>query len=290
MRKALVLGAIITISTFTMKHFLENTSFGGKDKLERIELYLGEVGLETIMEYNRGDIARHGSGINFTGLNWKPPHLGKVKIFSSKSDLEIDHVFWLQGYEFRRGFGLQSLTIKSSLHLEEFATREEIYQAYVDLMNQLQQKGWRQFFLPFVARISPEDNLKHIQERSTVTDPSYVLTEEEWSNQMYRPNKHLYFDLQNGDLILSINIELKYADDEKVQYMIDYKFQSKQYYNINSIGLDYEKMTTDEKEQKIIEKQQKNQESRRKDEQREVLKGYRIDENYIEDIFDYKPY
>lgn len=290
MRKVLTLTVVIISLTLTTKYFLENKPFGGRDKMERIELYLGAVGLETIMEYNSGDIARHGSGIDLTSLNWKPPHLGRLKVYSSKSDLEIDNIFWLQGYVFYQGFGLQKIRITSSLHLEEYATREEIYQAYVALMDQLQQKGWRQYFLPFAARLSPEDNLKNIQERSKVTAPSYILTEEEWSKQMRNPTQNLYLDLQNGDLILKINIAQKYADDEKVQYMVSYVFESKQHYNINSIGRYYEAMTLDEKKENFLEKQERNQESRKRDEERETLKGYRIDESYIEDIYDYKPY
>lgn len=81
-----------------------------------------------------------------------------------QSHLEIENVISVLGTQTARrsNDGIQIMDIDANLHSNEYTTSQEAYAAYTKLVHQINDKQWKQYFLPFSIRIDKQDNLKHI--------------------------------------------------------------------------------------------------------------------------------
>ncbi|CAA0256745.1 hypothetical protein APC04_12060 [Acinetobacter baumannii] len=129
-----------------------------------IALHFGEQGIQDFAKNSNTPVDRQPAGMNFLSLDWTPPKLGRVRVFSEKSNLEIENVISVLGTQVARrsNDGIQIMDINASLHPNEYTTSQEAYAAYTKLVHQINDKQWKQYFLPFSARIDKQDNLKPI--------------------------------------------------------------------------------------------------------------------------------
>ena len=179
-------------------------------------LHFGQQGLKDFVQYSNTPIDRQPAGMNFLSLDWRPPHLGQVKLVTEQSNLEIDHVISVMGTQVARFShdGVLIIDITASLHANEYTTSEDAYNAYVKLMKQINDKNWQQYFLPYAERIDKQDNLKYMRKHmGQVIDPSHILSFKEWEEMMNMTNGHMYFDLYNSNINLGISLSRTYKGD-----------------------------------------------------------------------------
>ena len=250
-----------------------------------LKLSFGAQGVQDFLQYKKGSADNHPAGIGFYDLDWKPPKLGKVSIQSEGVNLEIDNVFSAMGVKYNmRGLdGIQGMVINSSLHPNQYVSRQEAYLLYVDLIKQLNSKGWKQYFMYSNGRVDKRDNLKHIMESllSEVIDSSYILTYDEWEKVMSKKSRLLLLNVHNKGLQLSIMISQTSHDDNinKEQYMMRYEFDTKRYIQRNLIE-NSDQLNSDQLQDAFKKRLIEYQISREKEEADLKLRGYRIDENY----------
>ncbi|MCZ3011223.1 hypothetical protein NYY91_17690 [Acinetobacter baumannii] len=129
-----------------------------------IALHFGEQGMQDFAKNSNTPVDRQPAGMNFLSLDWTPPQLGRVRVITEKSNLEIENVISVLGTQIARrsNDGIQIMDIDASLHSNEYTTSQEAYAAYTKLVHQINDKQWKQYFLPFSVRIDKQDNLKHI--------------------------------------------------------------------------------------------------------------------------------
>lgn len=252
-------------------------------------LHFGPQGLKDFAQYSHTPIDRQPAGMNFLSLDWRPPQLGKVTIVTEESNFEIDHVISVLGTQIaeRSNDGIQIMDVTASLHADEYTTREDAYNAYAKFMQQMHEKNWKQYFLPYSERIDKQDNLKYMsQNMGEVVDPSYILSFKEWQ-EMMELTSGMFFNIYNSNVRLGITLSRTYKDDEKEQYMVRYSFDSFRYVGLNSIS-DSHKMTAEQLRQAFLDERKDNEQDREFKEQKIKLEGYHIDDSYVDpDIWQY---
>lgn len=240
MRRIIGLFLVVFMSLFVHGFANEQAlKYSKKLKNERIYLHFGEYGVNDFYEYSGSDGDAHPVGADFSNIYWNPLKLGKITVGTPYAELAIDNVFKVMGTNFKRfkGDGIQKITVYSSLHLEEFTNSYHAYHAYIEITQQINQKGWKQYFSLDMERIDKADNLKHMKEKSgKVIDPTYILTFDEWQMIM-DSTKRMILKLYNNDLLLTIVINRRFNDPEtrKEQYMADYIFVTQRYDQLNLI-------------------------------------------------------
>ncbi|MDC4437712.1 hypothetical protein OHV48_17040 [Acinetobacter baumannii] len=129
-----------------------------------IALHFGEQGMQDFSKNSTTPVDHQPAGMNFLSLDWTPPQLGRVRVITEKSNLEIENVISVLGTQTARrsNDGIQIIDIDANLHSNEYTTSQEAYAAYTKLVHQINDKQWKQYFLPFSIRIDKQDNLKHI--------------------------------------------------------------------------------------------------------------------------------
>ena len=53
----------------------------------------------------------------------------------------------------RSNDGIQIMDINASLHQNEYTNSQEAYTAYTKIIDQMNTQQWKQYFLPYAARI-----------------------------------------------------------------------------------------------------------------------------------------
>lgn len=249
----------------------------------RINLHFGKEGNADFLKYTYGNKERQPAGMDFMRLIWRAPQLGKVKIITEQSDLDIDNVLMAYGVEIGRysNDGIQIISVDSSLNYDEYVTNDEAYTAYVALVQEYLDKGWKQYFLPFDARIDQRDNIKHIQEKRRAISPSHILTKEEWDILLAESLMGvMYIHLYNDEILLNLSLERKTsALAEKVQYHVSYRFRTIKYTTLNLIP-DSAEMNLEELKAAFNAKLERNVKNRQEIEADRIKEGYRIDEDY----------
>lgn len=283
---------IITCIFLTSCKPANNTTQGNKSMNQNqdvIALHFGEQGMQDFSKNSTTPVDRQPAGMNFLSLDWTPPKLGRVRVFSEKSNLEIENVISVLGTQVARrsNDGIQIMDINASLHPNEYTTSQEAYTAYTKLVHQINDKQWKQYFLPFSARIDKQDNLKHMTETmGEVIDPTYILNFKEWQDVLSKTNR-LVFNLYNGDVELGISLRRTYKDDKKEKYMVRYSFENFKYAGRNAIS-DSDKMNSEQLKQAFETEVANNKKARKTEENNMKKEGYHIDESYIDpDIWPY---
>ena len=255
-------------------------------------LHFGPQGVQDFAHYTGGEVDRQPAGMNFMTLRWRSPDLGRVKIAHGNNNLELEHVFLVMGSQMSRNAndGVQILDIDAGLTDESFVTPKQAYDAYALLMKKLNQAGWQRYFYRSEVRIAKQDNFKYALNNLEVTDPSYIFTYEEWRELLdKKPIKNFYYRLYADGIILDMSLQrTEKAADNKEQYMVRYELKTVRYDERNTMEGDANEMTAAEIEQGFREMVKDDKKFREADEKQAKLKGYRIDEEYIDpDVWKY---
>jgi hypothetical protein len=254
-----------------------------------LDLHFGEQGLKDFIKYSDTPIDRQPAGMNFLSLDWTPPQLGKVKIITEKSSFEIDNVISVMGTQIaRRGNdGIQIMDINASLHPEEYTNSQEAYRAYTQLIEQINAKQWKQYFLSYDARIDKKDNLKYMNENmGEIIDPTIKLSFDELQEVLSKTNRFV-FHLYNSDVRVDIVVNRTYKDNQKEQYMVRYSFEHFRYAGRNAIS-DSDEMTAEQLQHAFLKELNENKNDRKNKESKAKMQGYNIDETYTDpDIWQY---
>ena len=258
-------------------------------QLEVIDLHFGEQGLKDFIQYSHTPIDRQSAGMNFLSLDWTPPQLGKVKVVTGKSNFEIDNVINVMGTQIARSSndGIQIMDINASLHQNEYTNSQEAYTAYTKIIDQMNTQQWKQYFLPYAARIDKKENLKYMdQNMGDVVDPTVKLSPKELQEILSKINR-LVFKLYNNDVRVDIVINRTYKDDKKEQYMVRYSFEHFRYSGFNAIS-NSDEMTTKQLKQAFLDERKDNQDNRKEKEMIAKKEGYHMDESYVDpDVWQY---
>lgn len=250
-------------------------------QLEVIDLHFGEQGLKDFIQYSHTPIDRQPAGMNFLSLDWTPPQLGKVKVVTGKSNFEIDNVISVMGTQIARrsNDGIQIMDINASLHQNEYTNSQEAYTAYTKIIDQINTQHWKQYFLPYTARIDKKENLKYMdQNMGDVVDPTVKLSPKELQEILSKTNR-LVFNLYNNDVRVDIVINRTYKDGKKEQYMVRYSFEHFRYAGRNAIS-DSDTMSPEQLQHAFLRELDENKNDRRVKESRAKIAGYQIDETY----------
>jgi hypothetical protein len=226
--------------------------------------------------------------MSFSELYWHPPKLGTVNIEHANKKIVLNNIFSVLGSRLSyRTDGIGVLDINGGLNKEEFVTSEEAYQAYVALMTQLNEQGWRHYWQPWEVRYSRQDNLRLIinQVRNGKTsDTSHILTYEEWQKIFSDTTKtyvNVWADMYLRDIVLHLEIEkLPVNKPNYQQFMVQYQFESVKYTFFT--GLNEEQLKLNEQGLRQIYDGYKltNIKMRKDDEEVAKAQGYHIDETY----------
>ncbi|MEB6678069.1 MULTISPECIES: hypothetical protein [Acinetobacter] len=255
-------------------------------------LHLGSQGVQDFMKYTGGQVDHQPAGMNFMELDWNPPNLGKVRIEHGVNSLELDHVFSVMGAQLANDpniKGIKSIVVNAGLTQEEFVEPKQAYAAYVELMQKINNAGWKNYFYRFSGRVAKEDNLKYLLKGRDVIDPSYIFTFDEWVKVINTiPTKSLAYRLYSNGIILNISLKQTALNEHaQEQYMLRYSFQTIRYDERNSIAGSY-KMNASELEEAFKEMLERNKQARLYEEKKLETEGYRIDKSYKDpDVWPY---
>ncbi|OTS14812.1 hypothetical protein SAMN02799632_02551 [Acinetobacter pittii] len=67
-----------------------------------IALHFGEQGMQDFSKNSTTPVDRQPAGMNFLSLDWTPPKLGRVRVITEKSNLEIENVISVLGTQVAR--------------------------------------------------------------------------------------------------------------------------------------------------------------------------------------------
>ena len=258
-------------------------------------LHFGQQGFKDFAQHNLERTDNHPSGAGFRELDFTPPNLGQIKVENGANSLVIEYVFSVLGTSFNTEDGIQGLDINAGLNKEEFVSPEQAYQAYVDLMKQINHAEWKLYIARYNPRIAKEDNIRYLMEWGYVIDPSYIFTYEEWKKIISTSAGNSFgYRLYANGILLNISIEqTKKTEAGKEQYMVRYAFDTIRYNQRNLMNdsennIDTYKMTPQELEQAFKKEEKRNKRSREMDEKDAIAQGYRIDKNYVDpDVWSY---
>lgn len=256
---------------------------------QRYNISLGLEGDKKLIEYSKDPLDQQPAGISFRDLNFTPPNLGKVNLDVADQSLMIDHVFNVMGSSINYDpnlEGIQTLDINAGLNKEEFVTQEQAYQAYVNLVNQINNNGWKNYFLLGMPRIDKDNNVNYLFNNGVVIDPKYILTYEEWNNFFSKKTSLDYNLYMNGVyIVMSIN-KWEHKDDQ-VQYMLKFDVTTMRYYMRNLVTNSY-KMTPAEFQKAYATELIIQNNYRLEGEKILEKQSYQIDENYHDpDVWEY---
>ena len=231
--KAVVLAVIVAIVFILFQYTQqENKSMPTP---QNVTLHFGQQGVEDFNTYTGGNVDVQPAGMSFFDLFWTPPNLGTVNIAHEEHTLTLDNVFSVLGSQ--KSSGVSGIDMDSGLNKAEFVEPKEAYSAYKELLNQINQKGWQQYYAPYASRISKQDNLRSIKQFNEVTDPSYILSYEEWSDLFNsNPDQRLDYNLYLDGIIMNITLKKTKANEfGQEQYLLRHSLNTAGYIGVNLI-------------------------------------------------------
>ena len=179
---------------------------------QNVTLHFGQQGVEDFNTYIGGNVDVQPAGMSFFDLFWTPPNLGTVNIAHEEHTLTLDNVFSVLGSQ--KSSGVSGIDMDSGLNKAEFVEPKEAYSAYKELLTQINQKGWQQYYAPYAPRVSKQNNLRSIKRSNEVTDPNYILSYEEWSDLFNsNPDQRLDYNLYLDGIIMNITLKKTKANE-----------------------------------------------------------------------------
>ena len=226
---AIIVAIVFILFQYTQR---ENKSMSTP---QNVTLHFGQQGVEDFTTYTGGNVDVQPAGMSFFDLDWTPPNLGTVNIAHENHTLTLDNVFSVLGSQ--KSSGVNGIDMDTGLNKAEFVAPKEAYLAYKELLTQINQKGWQQYYSPYAPRISKQDNLRSIKRSNEVTDPSYILSYEEWSDLFNsNPDQSLYYNLYLDGIIVSITVDRTEVNEiGQEQYMLRFSFETAGYLGVNLI-------------------------------------------------------
>ena len=226
---AIIVAIVFILFQYTQR---ENKSMSTP---QNVTLHFGQQGVEDFTTYTGGNVDVQPAGMSFFDLDWTPPNLGTVNIAHENHTLTLDNVFSVLGSQ--KSSGVNGIDMDTGLNKSEFVAPKEAYLAYKELLTQINQKGWQNYYYPFAPRISKQDNLRSIKRSNEVTDPSYILSYEEWSDLFNsNPDQSLYYNLYLDGIIVSITVDRTEVNEiGQEQYMLRFSFETAGYLGVNLI-------------------------------------------------------
>ena len=204
---------------------------------QNVTLHFGQQGVEDFQTYT--DVDAQPAGMSFSSLFWTPPNLGTVNIAHEKHTLTLDNTLYALGSSINNNVskGIVGIDVDAGLNKAEFVEPEEAYLSYRELLTTINQKGWQQYYPSYASRISKQDNLKSIKQFNEVTDPSYILSYEEWSDLFNsNPNQRLDYNLYLDGIVMIITLKRTEVNEFKQeQYLLRYSFNTAEYLGVNLI-------------------------------------------------------
>lgn len=226
---AIIVAIVFILFQYTQR---ENKSMSTP---QNVTLHFGQQGVEDFTTYTGGNVDVQPAGMSFFDLDWTPPNLGTVNIAHENHTLTLDNVFSVLGSQ--KSSGVNGIDMDTGLNKSEFVEPRQAYLAYKELLTQINQKGWQNYYYPFAPRISKQDNLRSIKRSNEVTDPSYILSYEEWSDLFNsNPDQSLYYNLYLDGIIVSITVDRTEVNEiGQEQYMLRFSFETAGYLGVNLI-------------------------------------------------------
>ena len=226
---AIIVAIVFILFQYTQR---ENKSMSTP---QNVTLHFGQQGVEDFTTYTGGNVDVQPAGMSFFDLDWTPPNLGTVNIAHENHTLTLDNVFSVLGSQ--KSSGVNGIDMDTGLNKAEFVAPKEAYLAYKELLTQINQKGWQNYYYPFAPRISKQDNLRSIKRSNEVTDPSYILSYEEWFDLFNsNPDQSLYYNLYLDGIIVSITVDRTEVNEiGQEQYMLRFSFETAGYLGVNLI-------------------------------------------------------
>lgn len=226
---AIIVAIVFILFQYTQR---ENKSMSTP---QNVTLHFGQQGVEDFTTYTGGNVDVQPAGMSFFDLDWTPPNLGTVNITHENHTLTLDNVFSVLGSQ--KSNGVNGIDMDTGLNKSEFVEPRQAYLAYKELLTQINQKGWQNYYYPFAPRISKQDNLRSIKRSNEVTDPSYILSYEEWFDLFNsNPDQSLYYNLYLDGIIVSITVDRTEVNEiGQEQYMLRFSFETAGYLGVNLI-------------------------------------------------------
>ena len=226
---AIIVAIVFILFQYTQR---ENKSMSTP---QNVTLHFGQQGVEDFTTYTGGNVDVQPAGMSFFDLDWTPPNLGTVNIAHENHTLTLDNVFSVLGSQ--KSNGVNGIDMDTGLNKSEFVEPRQAYLAYKELLTQINQKGWQNYYYPFAPRISKQDNLRSIKRSNEVTDPSYILSYEEWFDLFNsNPDQSLYYNLYLDGIIVSITVDRTEVNEiGQEQYMLRFSFETAGYLGVNLI-------------------------------------------------------
>ena len=226
---AIIVAIVFILFQYTQR---ENKSMSTP---QNVTLHFGQQGVEDFTTYTGGNVDVQPAGMSFFDLDWTPPNLGTVNITHENHTLTLDNVFSVLGSQ--KSNGVNGIDMDTGLNKAEFVAPKEAYLAYKELLTQINQKGWQQYYSPYAPRISKQDNLRSIKRSNEVTDPSYILSYEEWSDLFNsNPDQRLDYNLYLDGIIMIITLKrMEINEFGQEQYLLRYSFNTAEYIGVNLI-------------------------------------------------------
>ena len=226
---AIIVAIVFILFQYTQR---ENKSMSTP---QNVTLHFGQQGVEDFTTYTGGNVDVQPAGMSFFDLDWTPPNLGTVNIAHENHTLTLDNVFSVLGSQ--KSSGVNGIDMDTGLNKSEFVEPRQAYLAYKELLTQINQKGWQNYYYPFAPRISKQDNLRSIKRSNEVTDPSYILSYEEWSDLFNsNPDQRLDYNLYLDGIIMIITLKrMEINEFGQEQYLLRYSFNTAEYIGVNLI-------------------------------------------------------
>lgn len=237
-------------------------------------------GEQQFIKYSEDGEDRQPAGMGFYNLLWDTQNLAKVNINLGSTGLTIPNTISVLGTKInydKSMQGIQIIDINSGLNKEEYVTEEQAHHAYQELLLQINNKNWNQYFFPFSARINKKDNIKSILDDGFSTDPTYIFNIDEWKD-IFSKTSSINYRLYSNGVILEISLQQK-ENNKGVQYMLRFSFLTIKSDYRNLMQKSY-KMNNNEFKMAYLDFMQENKNARSKREAEVLLEGYHIDENY----------
>lgn len=231
--KAITLAIIVAIVFILFQYTQQENKY--MPTPQNVTLHFGQQGVEDFTTYTGGNVDVQPAGMSFFDLDWTPPNLGTVNIAHENHTLTLDNVFSVLGSQ--KSSGVNGIDMDTGLNKAEFVAPKEAYLAYKELLTQINQKGWQQYYSPYAPRISKQDNLRSIKRSNEVTDPSYILSYEEWSDLFNsNPDQRLDYNLYLDGIIMIITLKrMEINEFGQEQYLLRYSFNTAEYIGVNLI-------------------------------------------------------
>ena len=231
--KAITLAIIVAIVFILFQYTQQENKY--MPTPQNVTLHFGQQGVEDFTTYTGGNVDVQPAGMSFFDLFWTPPNLGTVNITHENHTLTLDNVFSVLGSQ--KSNGVNGIDMDTGLNKSEFVEPRQAYLAYKELLTQINQKGWQNYYYPFAPRISKQDNLRSIKRSNEVTDPSYILSYEEWFDLFNsNPDQSLYYNLYLDGIIVSITVDRTEVNEiGQEQYMLRFSFETAGYLGVNLI-------------------------------------------------------